>query len=439
MFFVYNLLYFLAFLLLIPRFLFDFIFGGKYAAGFKERLGFLPDFHPDSRAVIWIHCVSVGETNAARPIVDILKKQFPSHRLIVSTTTKTGQELAKQIFVKPADAVFYFPFDFRFSVRRALAKYKPSVILIMETEIWPNFLREASHANARLAVINGRISERSFKRYSYIKPSIRRVLGYLDLALMQTNADASRIMAMGLRASKVRVTGNLKFDHSVEVSESRLSDELRSRFDITSEAPLILAASTHEPEEEWILAAFREVWKGSGDRLPRLMIAPRHPERFDHVAEIARRSGFALALRSAAQSPDDTTAEILLLDTIGELRSAYPLAEIVFVGGSLIPHGGQSVFEPAAAGKAIITGPHTANFREAVEGFIASDALIQLPKMNETVVVPHLTQAFRDLLEDQFRREELGRNALTFADLGRGAAERSVEYLSPLLPAKHAQ
>ena len=244
---------------------------------------------------------------------------------------------------------------------------------------------------------------------------------------------------MGLRASKVRVTGNLKFDHSVEVSESRLFDELRLRFDITSEAPLILAASTHEPEEEWILAAYKEVWKGSGDRLPRLMIAPRHPERFDRVAEIARRSGFALARRSEAQSPDDKTAEILLLDTIGELRSAYPLAEIVFVGGSLIPHGGQSVFEPAAVGKAMITGPHTANFREAVEGFIASDALVQLPKMSETDVVPHLAQAFRSLLEDQSRREELGRNALAFAESGRGAAERSVEYLLTLLPAKQAQ
>lgn len=433
MFLVYSLLYTLGFILLSPRFLFDLATGGKYASGFSQRLGRLPAFKLDDRLVLWLHCVSVGEANAARPLVDGIKEHFPKHRLVVSTTTKTGQKLAKEIFAASADAVFYFPFDWRFSVRKALKHYRPSVIMLMETEIWPNFIREANHAKARICIVNGRLSERSYTRYARFKGSIRRILGYLDLALMQTNADAKRIMSLGIRASKVRVSGNLKFDHNVEVSENELTAAFRTRFGISDDAPLIIAASTHRGEEKWILDAFKEIWKSGGESLPRLMIAPRHPERFAEVRDLIKSSGFDWACRTEAESARDKTAEVILLDSIGELRSAYPLAEIVFVGGSLIAHGGQSIFEPAASGRPIITGPNTANFADAVIEFLSKDAVIQLDKADDAKVAATLADAFRDLLKNDEKRKALGSNALAVMNNNRGAAERTIEYLTHII------
>jgi 3-deoxy-D-manno-octulosonic-acid transferase len=303
----------------------------------------------------------------------------------------------------------------------------------METEIWFNFIREAYHAGARLAIVNGRLSERSLTRYGKIKKFMKRVLGYLDLALMQENADATRLMSLGLRASKARVTGNLKYDLELDGPETALTETFRSRFGVSPDAPLILAASTHSPEEAWLLEAFKEIWKSAGDNLPRLMIAPRHPERFDEVAELIRKTGFTWVRRSDAASAEDLAAEVILLDSIGELRSCYPLAEIVFVGGSLITHGGQSIFEPAAAGKAIVTGPHTANFAAAVKEFLERDALIQLPRVSNKQVAARLVDVLSDLLSAPTRRAALGANALTAMDNSRGAVERTMEYLSPVI------
>ncbi len=433
MFFVYSILYTLAFILLLPRFLFDAMSKGKYAAGFKQRLGFLPKFDSRGKRVVWLHCVSVGETNAARPLALKIKEDFPDLSLVVSTTTRTGQKLAQTAFADIADLVFYFPFDWKSTVRRALHRIKPSVVLLMETEIWFNFIRESYHCGARLCIVNGRLSERSFKRYGKIRRFMKRVLGYLDLALMQENADATRLMSLSIRASKVKVTGNLKFDHDLDEHETALTSELRDRFGIAADAPLIIAASTHSPEERWLLDAFKEVWKKSGENLPRLMIAPRHPERFAEVAEIIKNTGFSWVCRSAPESSDDGSAEVILLDSIGELRAAYPLAEVVFVGGSLIPHGGQSVFEPAAAGKAIITGPHTANFDAAVKEFLEQNALIQLPRFGDKEVIPQLTTVLNELLSDGNRRGTLGSNALNVMNHNRGAVSRTLEYLSPFL------
>jgi 3-deoxy-D-manno-octulosonic-acid transferase len=433
MFFLYSLLYSLVFIVMLPLFALSAIFRGKHAAGLFQRLGFLPLFRSDKRPVVWLHCVSVGETNAARPVVDLIKANFPRHRIIVSTVTRTGQKLARTIFADTADCVFYVPFDWKFSVRRALRRFQPAVLLLMETEIWFNLIRETNKTGARVAIVNGRLSERSFTRYGYLKKFMRRVLGYLDLALMQENADATRLMSLGLRASKVKVTGNVKFDHDLDARENKLTDAFRERFGITTEAPLVIAASTHQPEEKWVLEAFKDVWKSSGEKLPRLMIAPRHPERFDEVAELLKNTGFAWVRRSEKESSRDKTAEIILLDSIGELRAAYPLAEIVFVGGSLIPHGGQSIFEPASAGKAIITGPYTVNFDAAVNEFLEKGAAVQIAQVSERDVVGKLRAEISGLLVNIEEREALGKNALDVMDNNRGAAERTLEYLTPLL------
>ncbi len=438
MFLLYSLLYTLAFILMLPLFLLSAIFRGKHAAGFFQRLGFLPEFKPDHRPVVWLHCVSVGETNAARPLVEELKAALPHHRLIVSTTTRTGQKLARSIFADTADCVFYVPFDWRWTVRRALKRFEPKVLLLMETEIWFNLIRETYKNRGRIAIVNGRLSERSFDRYSKIRQFMKRILGYLDLALMQENADATRLMSLGLRASKVKVTGNLKFDHDLDVQENALTDELRARFGITSEAPLIIAASTHSPEEKWLTEAFKDVWKSSRENLPRLMIAPRHPERFAEVAEIIKSSGFTWVRRSEKPSSRDQVAEIILLDSIGELRAAYPLAEIVFVGGSLIPHGGQSIFEPAAAGRAIVTGPHTANFEAAIKEFLDKNALVQIESVSDKDAPARLATAFTELLSNAQRRHLLGSGALEVMKHNRGAGKRTIDYILPLIhPHEH--
>lgn len=418
---------------MLPLFLLSAIFRGKHAAGFFQRLGFLPAFKPDRRSVIWLHCVSVGETNAARPIVEELKAALPDHRLIVSTTTRTGQKLAKTIFADTAECVFFVPFDWRWTVRRTLKRFEPKTLLLMETEIWFNLIRETYKNKGRIAIINGRLSERSFTRYSKMRQFMKRILGYIDLALMQENADATRLMSLGIRASKVKVTGNLKFDHELDDRENALTAEMRERFGISADAPLIIAASTHEPEEKWIIAAFKDVWKSSREKLPRLMIAPRHPERFAEVAELVKTSGFTWVRRSEKPSSRDSVAEIILLDSIGELRAAYPLAEIVFVGGSLIPHGGQSIFEPAAAGKAIVTGPYTTNFEAAVKEFLDKEALLQIEEVTEKNADLRVAVAFADLLSNAKKRKMLGENAFEVMQHNRGASRRTIDYITHLI------
>jgi len=428
MFFLYSFLLTIGFIALLPLFI---LRRGKYAAGFWQRLGFLPEFEQDERKVLWLHCVSVGETNAARPLVKELIENFPEYRLVVSTTTKTGQNLAREVFKNQAELVFYFPYDWKFSVRRALKRIKPSVVLLMETELWFNFLREASRSGARIAIVNGRLSEKSFKRYSYVKKTMRRVLHYIDLALMQGRGDAKRLIELGIRASKVKITGNVKFDQSFE--ESDLTEEFRGRFAVSENSPLIIAASTHAPEESLILQAFKDVWKNSQTTLPRLMIAPRHPERFDEVFELIKKSGFDWVRRSETESPRDKTAEIILLDSIGELRSVYPLAEIVFVGGSLIPHGGQSVLEPAIARNAIVTGFYTTNFADIVGEFLKQEAVVQLPALEEKQASAKLTEVFQELLQDAELRRKLSVNAFGVMQKNRGASRKTIENLKPLL------
>ncbi len=458
MHFIYSILLSIAFVLMLPLFL---LRREKYASGFRQRLGHYPQFKHDGRPVIWLHCVSVGETNAARPLVDAIISKFPGHRLIVSTTTKTGQELAQKVFEGKADAVFYFPFDWKFSVRKALENYKPSMVLLMETEIWPRFIREAKLFGSKIAIVNGRLSDKSFTRYSKVRPFIKRVLAGADLALMQTEKDAERIVTLGIHRGRVYTTGNLKFDLELNTSDDDITRQLDLRFQISdlrsqtadlrsqfpddkaaAYGPLIIAASTHEPEERWVLDAFCSVAAGESAIRPRLLIAPRHPERFEAVAKLARDfrndpacewTRYKTARRSDAESTDELSADVIILDSIGELRAVYPLAELVFVGGSLIPHGGQSILEPAAAGKAIITGYYTHNFDEVVRTFLGNNAIVQLPAKSGDQIIDELFLAVSDLLEDDEQRAALGRNAAAVMKANRGATERTIEALDKLL------
>src|SRR3954468_4742481 len=302
MYFLYSILLGIGVIALLPRFLFDALRHGKYAAGFGERAGRLPRFDAEGETVVWPHCVSVGEARAARPLARALLARYPNHALVVSTTTLTGQRVAREAFADDAALVFYFPFDWKWSVRRALRAVKPSAVLVMETELWPRFFRECRRAGVHVALVNGRISEKSFGRYKLIRFFIRRVLSDLSLALMQTDADASRVRALGLAPERLRVTGNVKFDIE-EAGASSLTEELRERFRLDGRRPLVVAASTHSPEERVALEAYRQVAdshvNSNSLARPRMLLAPRHPERFGEVAAMLDASGLAWARRSA--------------------------------------------------------------------------------------------------------------------------------------------
>jgi 3-deoxy-D-manno-octulosonic-acid transferase len=420
MYFLYSFLLTLAVFLLSPLFI---LRRGKYTEGLAQRLGNLPPFDAGGKRVLWLHCVSVGETQAARPLAQALLEAYPNYALVVSTTTKTGQSLAREVFGAPAAAVFYFPFDWAWTVRRALRRVNPSAVLIMETELWPNFLRLCREQNVPVAIVNGRLSEKSVRGYRRVPRFIARVVNDLTLALMQTEADAARLRELGL--SRVEVSGNVKFDLAPGRDEHALTDELRARFAFDAARPLIVAASTHAPEERIALEAFQAARREHPSA--RLLVAPRHPERFAEVAALLANSSLTFARRSAPAQSSDTAADAVLLDTIGELRAVYPLAALVFVGGSLAPAGGHNVLEPALAGACIVTGPHTFNFAAVVQDFLAADALAQVSDADE------LARVWAALLADDARRRQLAANARAALEQNRGATARTVEMLESIL------
>ena len=429
MYFVYSLLLSLGLLILLPRFLFDALRHGKYVAGLRDRLGFVTPLST-RRPVIWMHCVSVGETQAARPLVEALSRQYPQCQIVVSTITLTGQTLARDLFHKTGAQVFYFPFDWQFTVARTLRRINPAVVLLMETELWPSFLRKCSQRNIPVVLVNGRISHRSFRRYRMVRPFIKKVLKDVRVAIMQTARDAERITKLGLPQEKASVSGSLKFDAGIEAGNASLTEELRSTFRIASR-PVILAASTHAPEERVLIDAFCQLlrqhqFKGT------LVIAPRHPERFNEVASLMSSSGLTWIRRSDARRIDQPS-DLILLDTIGELSAAFPLATIVFVGGSISRNGGHNILEPAAVGSCIVTGAYTHNFAAIVQSFVEANAILQLPPMPSNQAATELTNTFISLLNDAERREEMKKAARALVEQNLGATDRTLKLIAPIL------
>jgi 3-deoxy-D-manno-octulosonic-acid transferase len=426
----YSLLLSLGLLVLIPHFLFQALAHGKYVAGLRQRLGLVPP--TSGKPIIWLHCVSVGETQAARPLAQRLKQEFPHHAVVVSTITLTGQKLARDVFRNVAESVFYFPFDWRWSARRALKRINPTAVLIMETELWPNFLRECKARDIPVALVNGRISRQSYRRYRMIRFFLRRVLSCLSLAVMQSEIDAERLQALGMSNEKLFTAGNLKFDTETGSELAAKTGEIRERFGLQSGVPLILAASTHAPEEEIIL----ESLKGLRTNQPvRLMLAPRHPERFNEVASLLQSSGLSWARQTSPPDASDANATVILLDTIGELPATYSLATVVFVGGSIVDKGGHNVLEPAAAGSAVVTGAHTHNFHAIVDLMHEAGAIVQLPPAEGAAATDELTRALTKLLATPDERSELGRRAKQLVTNNQGAAARTMKLIAPLLSA----
>jgi 3-deoxy-D-manno-octulosonic-acid transferase len=442
-FFFYSVLMGLAALLTSPYWFFRGIRHGKYLSNLSERLGFsLPELTKlpaDRPGAIWIHAVSVGEALSGIPLAKRLKETYPQRALIVSTTTQTGYALAKER-MPFADAVIYFPFDWMFCVRRVLNAAKPAVVLVLETEIWPNFLREAGRRKIPVVFVSGRISDRSFARYQkhlgslgfFLRPLFASALSNAAAFLMQTDTDAERIRVLGAPPTRIAVSGNLKYD-MVLPAPTPLSAWLEQECKRRQRWPVIVAGSVVATEEPLTLIAFGVV---QGD-FPKalLVLAPRKPERFAAAAEFideshrkfVRRSdlpvpGPGIAPKPAPNSdgniPDDAT--VLLLDSIGELASLYRVADGAFVGGSLVNSGGHNILEPAAFGKVPVFGPSMENFAAIASRFLEAGAAIQVGSPEDAGV------EWIELLKDRVKMKRMGDTAQRLVETSRGALDRAL-------------
>jgi 3-deoxy-D-manno-octulosonic-acid transferase len=424
---LYSVLTCVVFVLAAPYFLYQALRYNKYVGSIGQRLGYLPvAFNLDGDESIWVHAVSVGEVLSARPLITELRARYPKLRLFLSTTTLTGQELARRS-VSDADAVFYFPFDWAFTARRTLNVVKPRLFVMMETEIWPNLLRECRRRRIRTVMVNGRISYRSFPRYRLARPFIRRVLGDVDRFCVQGEETSRRLVELGADPARITITGSLKFD-SLESSPTpgRGRERVLRFFRIPPNRPVIIAGSTLKGEEEPVIRAFNRVRTAGNNAL--LIIAARHPERFEEVERLCRHEGLSTVMRRELPIDREPRADAVVLDTIGELAQLYQVATVVFVGGSLVPAGGHNILEPALYGKPIVFGPHMQNFGEIAEAFLSNGAAIQVRSATE------LESAMVSLIGDPVRRARLGAAAKALVESNRGARDRTLAVIRDLMP-----
>ena len=396
----------------------------KYRAGFLEKCGMLkPSAGPGQP--IWVHAVSVGEVMAAVPLIREIKRRFPDIPLVVSTITQTGNQTAKR-HLGLADRIIYFPYDYAFIVRRVVRAIGPRAFIMLETEIWPNFLRELSRRAVPVLMISGRISEQSFKNYKLFSFFFKQVLAHIDQLCMQTAEDAQRIISIGARAGRVLVGGNIKFDLQVPPITLLEQERLRCTFGFGPDQRIFIAGSTHRGEEEIVLDVFAAIRKRFPEAV--LILAPRHPERFDEAEALLLQSGLAYVRRTALSgAPHAQGFGVILLDTIGELSKTYSLGTIVFIGGSLVPVGGHNVLEPAVFAKPVIFGRYMHNFREIARMLLQKNAGIQVAGLEQ-----FREEALR-LMENPDACREMGHNAFRVIQENSGAVRRSVDMLDAAL------
>jgi 3-deoxy-D-manno-octulosonic-acid transferase len=407
----------------LPYWLFQMARHGKYRKGFAERLGRLPSrlqLSEEQEPVLWVHAVSVGEVLAVAGLVEELQRRLPRHRIFISTTTDTGQALARKRFGEAN--VFYFPMDFAFAIRPYLRALQPQTVVVAETEFWPNFMRLAHASGARIAVVNARISDRSWPSYRRFRGLLRRLLANVDLFLAQTPEDARRLQDIGACPERVKVAGNLKFD-ILAPAVSAIVETLREAIADAGAGPVVVCGSTVEGEEPLLLKAFENLLVPHPKAV--MILAPRHPERFPAVAALLEQMSIRFRRRSVWNG-EPLTGGVLLLDTMGELAALYALADVAFVGGSLVPRGGHNIIEPAQHGAAIVVGNHTENFRDIVSLFESRDAV--------RIVGPaELPLVLLELLADDAERIALGKRGAETLRSQVGATARTADELLELL------
>lgn len=417
MYILYNILLVVLTVILSPFILFKLATVPKYRGGITQKLGRVRKGvlkHLGGTRPIWVHAVSVGEVMAAHPLIRELKKRYPDRKLLLSTVTVTGNLTAKQR-VPEADAVFYFPFDYPWIVRRVIARIAPAIVLIAETELWPNFFRELARQGIPSAVINGRISPRSHANYRRFRGFFEQVFKNVTLFCMQSEDDAGRIRDIGAHGDKVMVTGNLKFDQKIiSVRQAPLV--------IAAGRPVITAGSTHRGEEAILLDVYTRLRR----KYPSLVmvIAPRHPERFDEVCGLITNAGYECQRRTRLSGP---VKDIVLLDTIGELRAFYSICTLAFVGGSLVKVGGHNLLEPAAMRKPVIFSRYMFNFKEISEAIINAGGGVMVKDRDE------LYAQFEALLGDRTRTAAMGEKAYEVIAANSGATLRTIDAIGRLI------
>jgi 3-deoxy-D-manno-octulosonic-acid transferase len=509
MYLFYSTSLLIALLLAGPYFFYQAYRYQKYWGSLAARLGYGLNFSLSSPCLL-VHCVSVGEFLAAEPLLERLQAELPQYQLIISTTTATGQALAQKRAGQFAQ-ICYFPLDFQFAVRRFLAATQPTAIIIVETELWPNFLHVAAQQHRPVIIVNGRISPRSFRRYRWVQPLLPKILANVASFLMQTAEDAARIRALGAPPSKVQVVGNIKYDLGSPAQLTRLDNiaaQLAQLLQLPRTQPVLVVGSTTDGEEAIVLAAYRQLCATPALANTLLILAPRHPERFETVANLLHQQEFSFVRRSklkfvdsklrdlsatdlnsgdsnsieqqfpeSPKSPepkpssaltvvelnswerepdkpetgklatpdlkldysDRVKAEVILCDTIGELAALYRYADVVLVGGSLLPHGGHNILEPALYGRAVITGAHTNNFSKILADFRAAQAVVQLPPLVDQELSTALAEHWRQLLLNPVARKTLGDNAQQVMCANRGAVARHLACIATTLCAPSAQ
>lgn len=423
MYFIYSALLAGGLLISLPYWIFHMLRYGKYRRGFGQRLGFVPTHlaSPSSQPTIWLHAVSVGEVLAISGLVKHMRQQWPEYRVVVSTTTDTGQNLARSRFGE--QNVFYFPLDLGFAMQPYLDALRPRLVVIAETEFWPNFLRLAKKSGAVIAVVNARISDRSWPGYKRLRWWLPKVIAKVDLFLAQTWEDRKRLIEIGVPESRVEVSGNLKFDIEPTPPPAVVAS-LRENFQKSDAGPILVCGSTVDEEEErMLLQAFQSILAS----YPRavMILAPRHPERFAVVAALLGSFGMRFWRRSL-WTGEAISGGVMLLDTIGELAAIYGLADIAFVGGSLVPKGGHNIIEPARHGVAIVVGNHTENFRDIIWLFQTNDAV--------RIVGPaELPLVLMELISNGPERAALGQRAAETLRSQAGATAKTMTALEKLV------
>ncbi len=430
--YILDLAYVLALLAFSPVVVYRRVRFQRYRAGWGHRFGRVGRRHPEKKC-IWLHAVSVGEVNAAKTLLSEIEKRFPDYEIAVSTTTDTGFARATALSGGKWP-VFYFPFDFSMAMSRAFNRLQPSLCLLMELEVWPNFIETAHRRGVPVVVVNGRISDRSFARYRKIKWFTRRFFGLIDLVLAQTPQYAERFRELGCPADHVVVTNSLKYDTAQVADRVEGADRLAQQLNLGS-ARLWVAGGTGDDEEKIILDVYRQLVRQPSLADLRLALVPRKPERFDEVASLIKQSGFDLIRYSECKaggkpfisSQSSTINPVVLGDTMGDLRKFYALATLIFVGRTLVPMGGSDMMEAAALGKCTLFGPHTFNFRQTVEVLLEGRGALAVKDGNDLLAM------MQKCLADPAYAQAIAQSGQEIIRRNQGATARTVEALSGLL------
>jgi 3-deoxy-D-manno-octulosonic-acid transferase len=427
MHFLYNLLAIVLVILATPVFIFRFIREEGFGQRLRQSFGFLPeeDITPVAhKDCIWLHAASVGEIVAASPIIKEIRVEFPNKPIVVSVVTSSGYAMAKRI-IKDADSIIFFPLDLPYLSHSVVKRIKPSVFLLVETELWPNFLKAARHFAIPVMMVNGRISDKSVERYHHMRSVLKNMLNTVNTFCMQSTIDAQYIVRLGADVQRVVVTGNTKFDQTytnVTPEEQRI---LRRGMGIEDSVPILVAGSTHPGEEEMLFAAFQKVRQDFPTL--KLILAPRDIIRSEEISNLAAKYGFKGVLRTELLDHPSSHHDIIVLDTIGELGRIYSIGIIIYVGGSLVPRGGHNILEPAAHGKPIVVGPHMFNFKETYALFSGRQACMTVYDAKT------LGTSFLEILNNEQLRLKMSQETLTIIEENRGASRKSVMYLKTLL------